>query len=115
MVEKKKREKFPDQFISEALERSLRNAPHLKAEHSVLVATCRMMADRLGVLEANDFMVDGKFDNVTLPTFLKYLDALGLTIHTEDTKGSKTSGMKKTVAQPRNDLQAFMDRHRQSA
>jgi hypothetical protein len=109
VVSAQKKEKFPDQFVIDALERSLRNAKHLRAEHSALVATARMIANRLDYLAAHDFMVDGKFDNVTLPTFLKYLDSLGLTIHVEKAKPEKSE--KKTAPNPRNDIQAFLDKH----
>nr|DAI52335.1 MAG TPA: hypothetical protein [Caudoviricetes sp.] len=73
--------KFPDSFIAEALERSLKNSKDLKAVNSVVVATARSLANRLDYLFANDFVTSsGKFDNVTVPTFLKYLQALGLTL-----------------------------------
>lgn len=70
--------KIIDESVSDALERSIRNAKHLRAEHSAPVAAARMAARRLDLLDQNGWEIDGKLDNVTLPTFLKYCQALGL-------------------------------------
>ena len=53
--------KFPSHNVADALERSLKNADDF------LIAS--------GFFDEN-----GKIDNVTLPTFLKYCQSLGLTL-----------------------------------
>ena len=60
--------KFPSHNVAEALERSLKNADGLKAVNSAVVAAARVLAGRI------DFL------SVTLPTFLKYCQSLGLTL-----------------------------------
>lgn len=74
------RAKFPEETVSAALERSLRNAKGLKAVNAATVAAARVLAKRIDQLAATDFVDDnGKFDNVTVPTFLKYCQSLGFT------------------------------------
>ena len=74
------RTKFPRETVSAALERSLRNAKGLKAVNAATVAAARVLAGRIDQLAETDFVDDnGKFDNVTVPTFLKYCQALGFT------------------------------------
>ncbi|MEE8738299.1 MAG: hypothetical protein SOI66_05245 [Bifidobacterium sp.] len=102
--------KFPDSFIAEALERSLRNSKDLKAVNSVVVATARSLAIRLDYLFANDFVTSsGKFDNVTVPTFLKYLQALGLTLDMADAK-SRASTKNETgpTTRVKNDFEDYL-------
>ena len=63
--------KFPSRNVAEALERSLKNAD-LKAVNS---------AERIDYLTFSGFVDEnGKLDNVSLPTFLKYCQSLGLTV-----------------------------------
>lgn len=104
---------FPDESISDALERSLRNSKELKAVNSVTIATARHLAKRLDLLFENDFITDsGKFDNVTVPTFLKYLSALGLTITAEESSKKTVKAVKPTAKlSPRDDLTAFRMKH----
>lgn len=73
--------KFPSHNVAEALERSLKNADELKAVNSAVVAAARVLAGRIDFLNATGFVDEnGKIDNVTLPTFLKYCQSLGLTL-----------------------------------
>ena len=64
--------KFPSRNVAEALERSLKNAD-LKAVNSAVVAAARVLAERIDYLTFSGFVDEnGKLDNVSLPTFLKY-------------------------------------------
>lgn len=73
--------KFPSHNVAEALERSLKNADGLKSVNSAVVAAARVLAGRIDFLNATGFVDEnGKIDNVTLPTFLKYCQSLGLTL-----------------------------------
>lgn len=83
---------FLQESVSEALERSIRNAKHLRARHAATVAAARALARKI---DAWDLIVDWAIedasevrgarpavpanDNVSIASFLKYLDALGLT------------------------------------
>ncbi|HWU30205.1 MAG TPA: hypothetical protein VN041_14070 [Microbacterium sp.] len=82
---------FERQSVSEALERSIANSKHLRARHSAAISAARALARKI---DAWDQIVDwalqdaalGKGrpavpanDNVSIASFLKYLDALGLT------------------------------------
>ena len=72
--------KFPSRNVAEALERSLKNAD-LKAVNSAVVAAARVLAERIDFLTFSGFVDEnGKLDNVSLPTFLKYCQSLGLTV-----------------------------------
>ena len=72
--------KFPSRNVAEALERSLKNAD-LKAVNSAVVAAARVLAERIDYLKFSGFVDEnGKLDNVSLPTFLKYCQSLGLTV-----------------------------------
>ena len=51
--------KIIDESVSDALERSIRNAKHLRAEHSAPVAAARMAARRLDLLDQNGWEIDG--------------------------------------------------------
>lgn len=82
---------FEQQSVSEALERSIANAKHLRARHSATIAAARALARKI---DAWDVIVEWALDdaeqmkkrpavptndNVSIASFLKYLDALGLT------------------------------------
>jgi ribosomal protein S8 len=72
--------KFPHDSVADALERSLRNAD-LKAVNSAVVAAARVVAKRIdSICETGFIDENGKLDNVSLPTFLKYCQSLGLTV-----------------------------------
>ena len=74
------RKKFPDQSVADALERSLRNAD-LKAVNSAVVAAARVVARRIDSICETGFVDEhGKLDNVSIPTFLRYCQSLGLTL-----------------------------------
>lgn len=71
--------KFEQLSVADAVERSLRNAAHLLARDSALVATLRLLAERIDVLAASGFIDEnGKLDNVSVPTFHKICITLGL-------------------------------------
>lgn len=82
--------KFPRHSVVEAFERAVGNARWLDASHSAHVAAGRILAARVDELEENGFLDDrGKLDNVSLPTFLKTLTALGLDV--AEVRGTKQS------------------------
>ncbi len=78
---------FPDSTVRAGLERSLKNAKHLRAKDSAAVAAARALADKI---DAWDVIVDWALedaggsgrpavpqnDNVSLASFLKYCEAL---------------------------------------
>lgn len=73
--------KFPRESVSDALERSLRNNPQVKAVNSAVVAAARLLAKRIDSVAETGFLDEnGKLDNVSVPTFLKYCQSLGLTL-----------------------------------
>ncbi|MBN7792419.1 terminase small subunit [Microbacterium esteraromaticum] len=82
--------KFEQQGVVEALERSIKNSKHLRARHSAAIAAARALARKI---DAWDVIVEWALDdaaqskgrpavpandNVSIASFLKYLDALGL-------------------------------------
>lgn len=72
--------KFPHDSVAGALERSLKNAD-LKAVNSAVVAAARVLAARIDdICETGFIDENGKLDNVSLPTFLRYCQSLGLTV-----------------------------------
>lgn len=73
--------RFPHESVADALERSLRNAKSLRAENAAVVAAARILAARIdSICETGFIDENGKLDNVSLPTFLKYCQSLGLTV-----------------------------------
>ena len=73
--------RFPHESVADALERSLRNAKSLRAENAAVVAAARILAARIdSVCETGFIDENGKLDNVSVPTFLKYCQSLGLTV-----------------------------------
>lgn len=110
---------FKRELVSEALERTLRNARHLRAKDAAAVAAARALA---GKIDAWDQIVDyamedmdGKAkgarpavpqnDNVSLSSFLKYLDALHLLPEEqEQVKG-------KSPVRKANDFDNFLKSH----
>ena len=83
---------FPQETVADALERSLRNAKHLRAKDAATVAAARALAWKIdhGTNWRNRPYRTPKRtgkgtrpavpqnDNTSLPTFLKYCAALGL-------------------------------------
>lgn len=96
--------------VADAFERSLRNMSGLSAKHSALVAASRVLAKRIDLIAEDGFIDDnGKLDNVTVPTFLKYLQALGMTVDVVQKAPAKTkSGSQKDM------LADFRREHRQT-
>lgn len=91
---------FAQESVSDALERALRNAKHLRARDAATVAAARALAWKIdnwetlaeaAIMESHE---DGgrpkvpQNDNVSLASFLKYMDALGLTPTTVVLKAS---------------------------
>ena len=73
--------RFPYESVAAALERSLRNAKSLRAENAAVVAVARVLAGRIDSIRGTGFIDEnGKLDNVSVPTFLKYCQSLGLTL-----------------------------------
>ena len=81
----------------DALEVSLSAADHLDLKHAATVAAARQLAIRVDELNDAGWVIDGKLDNVTLPVFLKYCEALGLTVAKEPAK----RGPKPKVDEPK--------------
>lgn len=71
---------FEEMSAVEALEASILASDSLKPEHAFTIALTRQIAARADKLHANGWVLDGKLDNVTMPTLLRYADALGLTL-----------------------------------
>lgn len=73
--------KFESETVRDAVDRSVRNAPHLRAIHSAPVAALRVLAERIDSPPSSADDAEAKLpqnDNVSIPTFLKYCQALGL-------------------------------------
>ena len=68
--------------VSEALETALAGSDHLLAPRfAATIAAARQLAVRVDSLAGTGWTDDaGRLDNVAVPTFLKYLDALGMTV-----------------------------------
>lgn len=71
---------FEQQGAVEALEVALAAAEHLTGRDAAAVATARQLARRVDAMAEYGWgdPDSGKFDNVTVPTFLKFLEALRL-------------------------------------
>lgn len=114
---------FAEESVTAALERGLRNAKHLRAKHAPVVAAARSLAKKI---DAWDIIVDWAIedaaerggrpavpanDNVSIASFLKYLDALGLTPESEapavSTPGRPAVKPPATAAKPTNKVLAF--------
>nr|WP_274955296.1 hypothetical protein [Bifidobacterium crudilactis] len=82
----------------------------LSAKHSALVAASRVLAERIDLI-AEDGFIDGngKLDNVTVPTFLKYLQALGMTVDVVQKAPAKAKG-----GSQKDMLADFRREHRQT-
>ncbi len=94
---------FAESSVIDALNASIAAATHLEAKHSAAVAAARSLAARI---DAWDVIVEWALDdaaetesrpkvpandNTSLPTFLKYLDALQLVPPAERAKPGPTS------------------------
>lgn len=110
---------FQTESVADALERSLKNAKHLRALDSGAVAAARALARKI---DAWDVIVDWALedveerdghgrpavpanDNVSLASFLRYMEALGLTSPVES---KPTAGT--TPAAPVSKVGAFRSR-----
>ena len=82
---------FEQLGMADALEAALGGADHLSAKHAGTVALARTLAERADMLSRNGWVdpLTEKFDNVTTPTLLNTLKALGLTVEPTATKGRK--------------------------
>ncbi len=66
--------------VADATEVSIQAATHLTPLDRGAVEALRTLAAAIDVLAANDGLrEDGKLDNVSVPTYLKFCDSLGLT------------------------------------
>ena len=68
---------FPVESVRDAVDQALAEM-ELPAKSRGLVAAIRKMADQIDAIDENGLNPAGKLDNVSLPTFLKYADALGM-------------------------------------
>lgn len=111
---------FEDWTLVQALDRAIENAPHLSARDAAAVAAARALARKI---DAWDVIVDFALedaaergsrpavpanDNVSLASFLKYLDALGLL----PAEGAAAKASAPAVA---NELEAFRSQKRGAA
>lgn len=82
--------KFGDESLEAALDRSLKNATHLRAVHAGTVKAARLLARKIDAWDQivewaiEDAAGEGRpavpqNDNVSIASFLKYMDTLGLT------------------------------------
>lgn len=55
-------------------------------------------------------LIDGRLDNVSLPTILRYCQALGIVLNIDGKRANAVKSPKVDVA-PRNDFEAFLSRH----
>lgn len=100
--------KFPDDGAVAALERSIANATHLRARDSAAIAAARVLARRIDILDENGGLDDnGKLDNVSVPTFLKYLQALNLLPEPAAVQTAKSA-----PAPPVSELDRFRAKHK---
>lgn len=66
--------------VAEATEASIKAATHLVELDRGAVEALRTLAEAIDVLAANGGLrEDGKLDNVSIPTYLKFCESLGLT------------------------------------
>lgn len=66
--------------VEDEARRAVAAASHLTDADAAAVAAMVVLARQIDYLDESDFLrEDGKLDNVSVPTFLRYLDALGLT------------------------------------
>lgn len=66
--------------VKEATQFALKAAEHLTKMDAGAIAALLKLADKIDYLMDHDGMSeDGKFDNVSIPTYLKYCESLGLT------------------------------------
>lgn len=108
---------FAEESVAEALERSIRNAPHLRAKHSAAVAAARALARKIDAWDeivewANEDAAEtgGRprvpaNDNVSIASFGKYLDMLGLV--PEDTPTASGGGAAAATPKPPNQIDAM--------
>lgn len=69
-----------DRTVEESVEESLADAGHLTKADAGAVQVLRGLARSVDYLLAHDGLNEsGRFDNVTVPTFLRYCEQLGLT------------------------------------
>lgn len=118
---------FAEESVAEALERGLKNAKHLRMRHAPAVAAARALARKIDAWDvivewALDDVAETKGgrpavpanDNVSIASFLKYLDALGLT--PEDEAPAAAPGRPATkpapAAQPKNKVLEFRQRQK---
>ncbi|WP_188043675.1 terminase small subunit [Changpingibacter yushuensis] len=113
--------KFEDHSLEDALNRSLRNASHLRAKDAATVAAARALARKIDAwnvivewaledMEELDLRRPAvpQNDNVSLASFLKYMDALGLVPEVEAVKPAARAGKTaKTAAKPKSELDAW--------
>jgi hypothetical protein len=104
--------RFVEEGVAPALERSIKNAPHLRARHSAAVAAARALARKIDAWDQvvqwalDDAAQDGgrpkvpANDNVSLASYLKYLDVLGLVPEEQTPAKGSTS-----TAKPPNQIE----------
>ncbi|MGN8835204.1 hypothetical protein, partial [Allisonella histaminiformans] len=65
--------------VRQATDAALRECPPSRRARG-LVAVIRRLADAIDAIDAEGLNPAGKLDNVTIPTYLRYAEALGMTL-----------------------------------
>ena len=65
--------------VRQATEDAVNAAEHLTKMDAGAVAALLKLADQIDYLYEHGTSEDGKFDNVSVPTYLRYCESLGLT------------------------------------
>lgn len=115
--------KFDDESLEAALDRGLRNAKHLRAVHAPTVKAARLLARKIDAWDVivqwaiEDSHGEGRpavpqNDNVSIASFLKYMDTLGLT--PDAAPVVKAPAAAPAVAKPKDDIAAMRERLRSS-
>ena len=77
---------FDDETCRAALDASILSA-RLPKRLAATVSAARVLADRIDMISKNGFADEtGRLDNVSIPTYLHYLAALGLTVEPRQSK-----------------------------
>lgn len=79
--------RFDDETVTDALDRAVRNAKHLRAKDAAAVALAKVLAERIDKSRNPD--QDAPFDNVSAPILQKSLQQLGLVPDPPDKRPAK--------------------------
>lgn len=93
-----------------ATRRAIEHADHLTVMDAGVVAVLLRLADAIDAIDENGLNPAGKLDNVSIPTYLKYASALGLSVEgrkaTTKAEEAKPVGTLAKLRQERQQLHA---------